>query len=80
VRAVFESRRVEHRLYRSQVLDVLKLPVARDLALALIDDRKLDAARQTARDLQASALSIVLLTFTIVGLFITVFSFVRQFI
>lgn len=80
VRAVFESRRVEHRLYRSQVLDVLKLPVAREFALALIDDKKLDAARQTARDLQASALTMVLLTFTIVGLLITVISFVRQFI
>jgi hypothetical protein len=79
VRAVFESRRVEHRLYRTQVLDVLKLPVARDLVLALIDDRKLDAVRQTARDLQASALSVVLFAFTIVGLVFTVTSFIRQF-
>jgi hypothetical protein len=79
VRAVFESRHVEHRLYRTQVLDVLKLPVAREFALALIDDKKLDAARQTARDLQASALSTVLFAFTIVGLLFTVVSFVRQF-
>jgi hypothetical protein len=61
------------------VLDVLKLPVAREFALALIDDKKLDAARQTARDLQASALSTVLFAFTIVGLLFTVVSFIRQF-
>jgi hypothetical protein len=79
VRAVFKSRRIEHRLYRSQVLDVLKLPVSRGFALALMDDKKLDAARQTTRDLQVSALNIVLLTFTIVGLLIAVISFVRQF-
>jgi len=80
VRAVFKSRRVEHRLYRSQVLDVLRLPVSREFALALIDDKKLDAARQTTRDLQASALSVVLLAFTIVGLLIAVISFVRGFL
>ena len=79
VRAVFKSRRIEHRLYRSRVLDVLKLPVSREFALALIDGKKLDAARETTRGLQASALSIVLLTFTIVGLLIAITSFVRQF-
>jgi hypothetical protein len=79
VRAVFKARRIEHRLYRSQVLDVLKLPVSREFALALIDNKKLDAARETTRDLQVSALNFVLLTFTIVGLLIAVISFVREF-
>ena len=79
VRAVFKSRRIDQRLYRSQVLDVLKLPVSREFALALIDDKKLDAARSTARDLKASALSTLLLAFTIISLTIAVTSFVRQF-
>ena len=79
VRAVFKSRRIDQRLYRSQVLDVLKLPVSREFALALIDDKKLDAARATARDLKASALSTLLLAFTIISLSIAVTSFVRQF-
>ena len=80
VRAVFKSRRIDQRLYRSQVLDVLKLPVSREFALALIDDKKLDAARGTARDLKASALSTLLLAFTIISLTIGITSFVRQFI
>ena len=79
VRAVFKSRRIDQRLYRSQVLDVLKLPVSREFALALIDDKKLDAARATARDLKASALSTLLLAFTIISLSIAITSFVRQF-
>lgn len=79
VRAVFKSRRIDQRLYRSQVLDVLKLPVSREFALDLIDDKKLDAARGTARDLKASALSTLLLAFTIISLGIAVTSFVRQF-
>jgi hypothetical protein len=61
------------------VLDVLKLPVSREFALDLIDDKKLDAARGTARDLKASALSTLLLAFTIISLGIAVTSFVRQF-
>jgi hypothetical protein len=79
LRAVFKSRRIDQRLYRSQVLDVLKLPVSREFALALIDDKKLDAARATARDLKASALSTLLLAFTIISLSIAITSFVRQF-
>jgi hypothetical protein len=79
VRAVFKSRRIDQRLYRSQVLDVLKLPVSREFALALIDEKKLDAARSTARDLKASALSTLLLAFTIISLTIGITSFVRQF-
>lgn len=79
VRAVFKSRRIDQRLYRSQVLDVLKLPVSREFALALIDDKKLDAARATARDLKASALSTLLLTFTIISLSLAITSFIRQF-
>jgi hypothetical protein len=79
VRAVFKSRKIDQRLYRSQVLDVLKLPVSRGFALALIDDKKLDAARATARDLKASALSTLLLAFTIISLSIAITSFVRQF-
>jgi hypothetical protein len=79
VRAVFKSRRIDQRLYRSQVLDVLKLPVSREFALALIDDKKLDAARATARDLKASALSTLLLAFTIISLSLAITSFIRQF-
>jgi hypothetical protein len=79
VRAVFKSRRIDQRLYRSQVLDVLKLPVSREFALALIDDKKLDAARNTARDLKASALSTLLLAFTIISLSLAITSFIRQF-
>ena len=74
------SALLDQRLYRSQVLDVLKLPVSREFALALIDDKKLDAARSTARDLKASALSTLLLAFTIISLTIAVTSFLRQFI
>jgi hypothetical protein len=79
VRAVFKSRRIDQRLYRSQVLDVLKLPVSREFALDLIDDKKLDAARNTARDLKASALSTLLLVFTVTSLTLAITSFIRQF-
>jgi hypothetical protein len=79
VRAVFKSRRIDQRLYRSQVLDVLKLPVSREFALALIDDKKLDAARGTARDLKASALSTLLLAFTVISFAIGITTFVLRF-
>jgi hypothetical protein len=79
VLAVFKSRRIDQRLYRSQVLDVLKLPVSREFALALIDDKKLDAARSTTRDMKASALSTLLLAFTIISLAIGITSFVLKF-